>query len=194
MNIDCDLTDDEKRRVVRYLRQNAEWSKSTLKNLGITRHVAELRKKIRCEIAALEFVASWIENLIPRESIMSATETIEPLAASGDVAGQTQANDIAATNFQSKFSANYGSGGFDWQSILAAILSMLGGCAIPLTPANLKTQISRPLVQARLLVKLWTMGVPASVRSRAVAAIVKTLHDGSDAEITSWVAAAQEGE
>ncbi len=106
----------------------------------------------------------------------------------------TNAADAAAASFKAKFSANYGNGGFDWQSILAAILSMLGGCAIPLTPANIKTQIARPLVQARLLVKLWTMGVPASVRNRAVPALVKTLHDGSDAEINSWVAAAQEGD
>lgn len=103
-------------------------------------------------------------------------------------------NDAAVRSFQAKFTANYGAGAFPWAEILAALMSLLGGCTIPLTPVNVKTQSQRPLVQARLLLKLWNMGVPVKVASKAVAATVKTVKDGSDDEVASWVAAAQENE
>lgn len=61
---DCDLTDGEKQRVVRYLRKNADWSKVALRNLGRSRYVAELNQQIRREIAGLEFVANWIEGTL----------------------------------------------------------------------------------------------------------------------------------
>lgn len=103
-------------------------------------------------------------------------------------------NDAAVRSFQTKFSANYGAGTFPWAEILAALMSLLGGCTIPLTPANIKAQSQRITVQARLFLKLWNMGVPVKVSSKVVAATVKTLKDGSDDEINSWVMAAQENE
>jgi len=121
------------------------------------------------------------------------TETINPeLAATLDATAN--ANDAAVSNFQSKFTANYGTGAFDWKAILAMLMSLLGGCNIPLTPPNIRSQVQRPLIQARMLLKMWAMGVPTGVRSRVAAAAVKTIRDGSDDEIASWVVAAQEGD
>src|SRR6185369_13855034 len=129
----------------------------------------------------------------PKESFMSATETIEPLAASGDTSAQ---NDAAASNFQSKFAANVGAGiTIPWEQIIAALMALLGGgCGIPLTPQNVKAQVGRPLFQARLFLQFLRTGVPANIRARAITATVKTIHEATDSEIAAWVAAAQEGE
>jgi len=210
-----DLTDDEKRLVAGFLRQNAEWSKATLQDLGTGRYVAGIRKQLREEIAAFEFVANWIEALTPKvmhpiydlppafihemnrayesQGVPMSTETIEPLATSGDTSAQ---HDAAAANFKSKFAANVGAGiTIPWDQIIAALLSLLGGgCGIPLTPANVKAQVQRPLFQARLFLQFLRTGVPANIRSRAITATVKTIHEATDSEVAAWVAAAQEGE
>src|SRR6185369_3678211 len=103
----------------------------------------------------------------PKESFMSATETIEPLAASGDTSAQ---NDAAASNFKSKFAANVGAGiTIPWDQIIAALLSLLGGgCGIPLTPSNVKAQVSRPLFPGRLWLQFLRTRVPPNIQSRAV--------------------------
>ena len=119
-------------------------------------------------------------------------DEIQELAPERDATAN--ANDAAANSFKTKFAASYGSNAFDWQSILAAILAMLGGCAIPLTPANVKSQIKRPLVQARLRLKFWQMGVPLGKAGRAVDATAAAIEGSTDSEINSWVAAAQEGD
>ena len=103
-------------------------------------------------------------------------------------------NDTAVTNFQKKFAANYGRGAFPWDTFLAAIMALLSGCSIPLTPANIRAQIPRLNFQARLQLKMFQMGMTASARSKAGPATVKTFHDASDDEINSWIAAVQENE
>lgn len=127
---------------------------------------------------------------------MSATEVIEPLAASGDATATAQANDAAAANFKSKFAVNVGAGiTIPWDQIIAALMALLGGgCGIPLTPQNVKAQVQRPLFQARLFLQFLRTGVPASIRNRAITATVKTIHEATDAEVAAWVAAAQEGD
>lgn len=121
----------------------------------------------------------------------SEAMTIESTAA---LEATVQTNDKAVGNFKAKFTANYGAGTFDWKAILAMLMSLLGGCGIPLTPANIRAQVQRDTVQSRMLLRLFFMGVPASVRRRAVPAAVKTIHDGTDDELNSWVTAAQENE
>lgn len=102
-------------------------------------------------------------------------------------------HDQAAAGFKAKFMANYGTGPFPWQAILAALMAMLGGCPLP-TAANLKKQIHRPLMQARLFLRLLATGVPARTASQAIAATAATVTAATDEEIDSWVSAASESE
>jgi hypothetical protein len=107
---------------------------------------------------------------------------------------EEQANDAIVEACQTKFAAAYGAGftTINWQAIITAILSAISGCVVP-TPANIRAQFQRPLKRAQLLKKLVEMyGVSGVVASKSITAFGTVLAESSDAELTTFVAAAQE--
>lgn len=54
------LSDDERKRFARYLRENVESSRLILRHMGALPLVFD--KRMRVEIEAFEFVASWLEK------------------------------------------------------------------------------------------------------------------------------------
>ena len=102
-------------------------------------------------------------------------------------------SDKAVTTFQEKFTASYGGGvqgakAIPWDVILAALMSLLDGCL----PANVKTQSRRPLVQARMRIRLLAHGIPLRDLGRTVNAAVAAVEASDDNEIAGYVMAAQE--
>jgi hypothetical protein len=105
-----------------------------------------------------------------------------------------ETNDQALATFQGKFQTHFGGPlppGI-WQAILAALMQMLVGC-LPVA-ANIKTQIKRPLIQARLYMRLMSAGVPLRYCGQAATATMNTINGSTDEEIVKYVTAAQENE
>lgn len=102
-------------------------------------------------------------------------------------------NDKALAMYQTKFTAAYGTGAIPWPSILAALAAILGGCVSP-TPANVKTQVARPVMHIKMYRRLRDAGVAANCIERVVAATSSTVQAATDDEINALVLAAQETE
>lgn len=104
------------------------------------------------------------------------------------------ANDKILSTFKTKFEKNYGAGlVIPWAQILAALMSLLGGCVQP-TPANIKAQAARPLMGIKLWRRLRAAGVPAEKCDEVIASTLATLKSSTDAEINDFVAASAETE
>ncbi len=102
-----------------------------------------------------------------------------------------ESHDAALGKFQSQFQANAGPGiVIPWAQLLAALLSMLGGCLTP-TPATVKSQVKRLLPQARLLNRLLASGVPYGQAVKLMNTTVTTVSAATDEDLTAYLAAAE---
>jgi len=100
--------------------------------------------------------------------------------------------DQAVTTFKDKFAAAYGGGvqgmsAIPFDVILAALMSLLEGCL----PQQVKAQSKRPIVQARMRLRLLAQGVRVRDLSRTVAAVTAAVDASTDEEVVGYCAAAQ---
>lgn len=106
-------------------------------------------------------------------------------------------SDTVITNMQTKLMAAYlaivgaASRAIPWQSIIAAIMSILTGCLNP-TPAHVRTQLEKPLVRMRILAMLHQQRIYGFDAENVLAAFEKTMHEATDEEVGSLIKASQE--
>ncbi len=97
-------------------------------------------------------------------------------------------NDAALEGFKTKYTASFGAGVIPWSAIIAALAALLGSCPTP-TPAAIKEQSVRPLVQIRMRRRLRAEGVDAALLDQSVDAAVAFVKSASDPELHAlWVA------
>jgi hypothetical protein len=99
------------------------------------------------------------------------------------------ANDAAMNTAKAKFQAAYGTGfsAIPWQTIITALLSILSGCTP--TPASIRTGVDRPMMRARMRLRLWRMGVPNSQIDRAIEAAAAAVKSATDEEVSALIEA-----
>lgn len=104
-----------------------------------------------------------------------------------------EANDQAVAGFSAKLTKHLGAGISPAiiQAIIAALSAILGGCVAP-TPAALKKQIDRPLIQIKLLRQLLSHGVKTGMAGTAQDAATKAVKESNEDELKALVNANEE--
>jgi hypothetical protein len=104
---------------------------------------------------------------------------------------QTQ-NDSAVEGFKVKLRKHFvGISPAIIQAIIAAISAILGGCVAP-TPASLRSQIKRPVIQIKLWNQIFIRGVPIGKVGSAQDAATNSVIESTDDELATLVAANDE--
>jgi hypothetical protein len=90
---------------------------------------------------------------------------------------------------------SYGTGAeaIPWQTIITELLAFLSGCIpIPPTPASMRTDVDRPIVQVMLFRRFHAVGIYGFKAQKVMAAVQASVKPASDEQLTGIIAAASE--